>query len=201
MTMIDQKIIKRKLHTLFANPKGVITKYKRRFPYWLRRDLMPIYDEDYDLHWNYRSFKYKKILDLGADYGSTASYFLRKGAKQVVAVEGDHDLASKLKSNFVGDIRVIPIEQKINSAVDIASLISSHSPDLVKVDIEGSECYLLKCSDNTLKKVDEWLIETHTSELYKDISQRFLRLGFKVFGADYVNQLKIIVAVFLNRFP
>jgi predicted RNA methylase len=195
--MLDQMIVKRKLHTVFSNPTGVVRKYRRRFLCRFHGDLLPIYDEDYDLFWNHFSFKDKKVLDLGADYGSTASYFLRKGAKQVIALEGNHDLASKLRGNFADDVRVIPIEKMLNNAMDIASLISNYSPDIVKVDIEGAEYYLLECSDNALKKVNQWLIEAHSSELYKRISQKFLSLGFKVFRA-WVEPFRVIVAVSLT---
>ncbi|MEM2995027.1 MAG: hypothetical protein QXI91_03285 [Candidatus Bathyarchaeia archaeon] len=64
------------------------------------RGTLPSFGEDYDKHWNYLNFKGKKILDLGADYGSTASYFLWQGAKQVIAVERNEEFAEALRKTF-----------------------------------------------------------------------------------------------------
>lgn len=89
---------------------------------------------------------YNKIC-ARADYGSTAYYFLRKGASKVVAVEGDSELASKLRLNFQNDNRVIPIEDFIDDPKKIEALISKHHPDLVKADIEGAERHILNVSN------------------------------------------------------
>jgi GT2 family glycosyltransferase len=37
---------------------------------------IPPYFENYDYHWGFASFRNKTVLDIGDDYGSTASYFL-----------------------------------------------------------------------------------------------------------------------------
>lgn len=207
------EIVKCKLHTLFLDPKGVYVKYKNqfknkhRFRVYLKDSyrflahgvLRPLVtNEDYDLHWNFLSFKDKKILDLGADYGSTASYFLWKGAKQVIAVEGDHKLASKLKENFSNNNKVITIEKIINDPQDIANLIDSYSPDIVKSDIEGAEIHLLGVPDNILETVNEWLIEAHSQTIYHKLIECFSRLGFNVSQIFY-NQVKVVKAEMHDR--
>ncbi len=183
----------RKINTLLTNPIGVLIKYKRRLLYRYHGVIPPPRDEDYDHHWNYVSFKNKTVMDLGADFGSTPSYFLYRGADHVIAVEGDPSLASKLCDNFVGDRRVIPIELMINHSSDISSLITQYSPDIVKIDVEGAEANLLECPDETLRSVKEWLIEAHNLDLYIKIRERFLGLGFNVTKLDYLT-VYIIVA-------
>lgn len=191
--MSNKRRIKQKFYTVWTNPRGVITKYVRRFVYWVRGDLVPlIQSENYDFHWNYLSFSNKRILDLGADYGSTASFFLKKGAKQVIAVEGDENLVVKLTENYAGNPKVIPVKMMICSAKQICSLISSYSPDIVKMDIEGSECHLLECKDNFLMSVKEWLIETHSQELYRKLARKYISLGFRVFKVTYSGKSTII---------
>lgn len=115
------KMLKRKVHTLITNPVGVLVKYTRwnKLIAHLRGLLPPNNNENYDKHWNYASFKDKIVLDLGADYGSTASYFLWRGAKQVIAVEGSKEFADALRKNFENNPKVIPIELFIKSPVDI----------------------------------------------------------------------------------
>jgi FkbM family methyltransferase len=109
----------RKALTLLRNPRGVYHKYKSKLVR-LFGGIAPIYGEDYDSHWGFTSFKGKVVLDLGADYGSTAHYFLRRGARRVVAVEGDPRLAEELEENFRGDGRVVPIHLFIEKAEQVS---------------------------------------------------------------------------------
>ena len=44
--------------------------------------VRPIYDEDYDFQWGKIDYKGKTVLDLGADIGSTADFFLGKGLRK-----------------------------------------------------------------------------------------------------------------------
>jgi len=189
------KVVVRKWRTLFFNPVGVYHKYKGKLKakfVKLLGGIPPIYNEDYDTHWNFTSFKDKSILDLGADYGSTAYYFLRRGANKVIAVEGDSQLASKLKLHFQNDDKVITIKDFIDSPKKIEKLISEHHPSLIKVDIEGNEKNILGI--NNIKQVNEWLIEAHSNELYHALSTFLTEQDFHVRSFNYVDNLKIIHA-------
>jgi len=155
--------------------------------------IPPIYNEDYNDHWNFTSFENKVVLDLGADYGSTAYYFLRNGAIKVIAVEGDQQLAEKLRRNFQNDKRVICIHGFINETKQISDLILQHHPNLVKVDIEGNEKLILNLSNEDLKRV-EWLIEAHSDEIYESLKRFFLNNQFKVRSFQYIDNLKILHA-------
>ena len=68
----------------------------------------------------------------------------------------------------------------IDSKEDIKRLISTYSPDIVKVDIEGAERLLLDFSGDSLKMVDEWLIETHEPSLSERLVEKFSVSGFSV---------------------
>jgi len=124
-------------------------------------------------------------MDLGADYGSTVYYFLKKGAEKVIAVEGDETLASKLKENYGDDPRVQCVTKWISNAKHIEQLIRSYPCDIAKVDIEGAETHIAKVSHETLLTVKTWLIETHTQEIYDKLTSLFLKLKFKVYLVDY----------------
>jgi hypothetical protein len=177
-------MIARKLHTLVTNPERVFRKYTKRL-YDLCGVYLPLFDEDYDSHWNYLPLKGKRILDLGADYGSTAYYFLLKGAKQVIAVEGDQKLASQLKRHYADTDRVIPIHKFINCPNDITNLISQFHPDLIKMDIESYEKHLLDCPNQLIQNINEWMIECHSEEITQRLKQKFLHLNFKVTTIPY----------------
>jgi len=62
---------------------------RKYFRVLILREILPIFNEDYNECWGCVSYKDKTVLDLGADYGSTVYYFLKNGAKKVIAVEGD----------------------------------------------------------------------------------------------------------------
>jgi len=182
----------RKALTLLRNPRGVYHKYKSKLVK-LFGGVAPIYGEDYDSHWGFTSFKGKTVLDLGADYGSTAHYFLKRGARRVVAVEGDPQLAGKLEENFRGDERVVPIHLFIERAEQVAELIKRFDPDLVKVDVEGAERVLLDLP-RAFVEGREWLVEAHSDELYERLKRFFLECGLGVRAFLYLNGLKIIHA-------
>lgn len=168
----------------------------KKFCWMLLGRVPPLGNENYDWHWNYLSFKQKTILDLGADYGSTADYFLRNGGRKVVAVEGNENYAKKFSRLLGNDKRITYIHKWISSGKDIDLLISRFSPDIVKVDIEGEEKFLL---DVNVGEVNEWLIETHTEQLYQTVRKFFVQNGFKVFTVEYGKMLnaphiKVLIA-------
>lgn len=193
-----EKMLRQKLRTFVTNPLGVLEKYRDKLIYRLTGRLQPIHNEDYDKHWNYVSFKNKVVLDLGADYGSTASYFLYRGAKRVVAVEGNEQFAKALWKNFKKNNKVTPIELFINSSSDIDNLINQYTPDVIKVDIEGCELSLLSCQN--IEQVKEWLIECHSPQIHDKIKTLFLQKGFKAKTIEYGKtrgnpDLTVLVAV------
>lgn len=134
--------------------------------------------ENYEQHWNYTSFKDKTVLDLGADYGSTASWFLRKGARRVIAVEGHPVWAFGLRAIMGRHPQIVCIQKFLDSPKDIENLIHTFKPNLVKVDIEGHENLLLELPKETLHCVPEWLIEAHGVILYFEIMINFSSSGF-----------------------
>jgi len=160
--------------------------------------ISPIYGENYNLHYGFASFKDKSILDLGADHGSSVDFFFKHGAKYIVAVEGDHDLFLKLSYNFNTNPNVLCIENMIKSSHAFIDLLESYNPDLVKIDIEGDEKYLLDIPTDLISKINEWLIETHTVELFDKFTKLFTSLEYKLsFHYRHVfptNQIDVIWA-------
>lgn len=65
------------------------------------------------------------------------------------------------------------------SVVPIQKVLDAHSLDMVKVDIEGGEKYLLSLSPEQLRMVPYWIVETHDPELRDKILHLFEDAGFK----------------------
>lgn len=153
---------------------------------------------DYELHWGLRpqiiDYKGKTILDLGADHGSTAEFFLSHGVKRVIAVEGDSNLAKQLIRNYKDSLNVTPFFQFIDSPKQIELLILKYKPDIVKVDIEGFESNLLKVKPKVIHLVKEWMIEYHSDDLkdklinfFKDLYYKHTRIPYMCSGKWWVS--------------
>ena len=173
--------VKHKIHTTLTQPHLVFLKYGTMLKAKLNGDIVPLEGEDYDRHWKWTSFTGKTVLDLGADYGSTAFFFLKQGACRVIAVEGSKTRTAKLKTYYGGSDKVVCVEKFIGSARDIEELIGKYKVDIVKVDIQGAERYLMQVSPKLLLSVNEWLIETHSDEIRKNLERFFVGLGFRVY--------------------
>lgn len=158
------------------------------------KKIKPRYSENYDYHWGFASFHNKTVLDLGADYGSTASYFLQNGAQRVIAVESDPKLFSKLVANYTGNSLITAINLEVRDPQQIESLVSRFKPDILKADCEGCELNLLKVEERTLKAVPEFLIETHDHIFKRSTSQRierlFRRLGYRYATYEIIPSVK-----------
>jgi hypothetical protein len=129
--------------------------------------ILSVNGEDYEKHWNYVDFKDKVVLDLGADHGSTVSFFFQKGAKKVIAVEGDLNEFKKLQYIFGNDKDVTCILLWIDTPGHFIDLFTKYNPDIVKIDIEGNEKFLLDIPQEVFRSIKEYLIEIH-SGLLKD---------------------------------
>lgn len=142
----------------------------------------PYLGENYESHWGIFSFEGRTILDIGADYGSTASFFLEKGAKRVIAVESDTDLFRQLVSNYGHDSDVATVQLAVAEGRDLIRLIETYNPDVLKMDCEGCEIFLTDLDDATLGRVPEYLIETHDHTLKvgtaRGIEELFERVGY-----------------------
>lgn len=154
-------------------------------------EIKPMTGEDYDCHWNYTDFNNKTILDIGADYGSTAYWFLKRGAKKVVAVEADDGhfktLELNVGSGLLGETESIHL--CVCQPSDYNILIATYKPDIVKIDIEGHERPLLEADKEIVKSVPEYLIETHTDAIFCNLATMFRELGYKVEFATHTDTI------------
>lgn len=143
-------------------------------------------NEDFDYHYGlrYLDWKDKIILDLGADFGSTAKCFLEKGAKKVYAVEGDKELFIKLeilsnRDKYKG--RIIPMLKFINTSDDLCNMINLYQDsDICKTDIETYEIGLILVPINILRKIKDYVIESHANVIQEPLIKRFKEAEFEL---------------------
>lgn len=127
----------------------------------LEKELKPLckWVDFYDYIWSYGSinWKYKIVMDIGADIGSTALFFLMNGAYYVYLLEN----AKEYKITYER------IKQKFPILKDSTMLKNStyipHYIEVLKMDCEGCELSLL--TEELLNKSNEFVIGLHKSQL------------------------------------
>ncbi len=63
--------------------------------------------------------------------------------------------------------------------ITISKILGDNHPiDVIKVDCEGGEEHLLDMSYGEIRSIPYWIIETHTTDLYKNIIRKFSDNGF-----------------------
>lgn len=140
--------------------------------------INPEVPEDFSKMWTVNVTE-KTVLDIGADRGSTASFFLNRGASIVIAVEGNPNLFNELKQNAVILANCIPVFKYIQSGADMEHLLA-YPADVVKIDVEGAEKYLLDINPAIILQHPSYMIELHRIVDTIAIKNRFKQLEYKV---------------------
>lgn len=136
-------------------------------------------DKAWHIPQEYGSLDYRGalVLDIGAEYGCTAEFFLERGARQVIACEKNPDWRARLEEWAEG--KPVTVHGEITAA-NLPDIFSGCAPDTVKVDCEGCESLLLDMPDHLLRGPKAWIMETHTLDLYRAFTKLFGRLGYTV---------------------
>uniref|UniRef100_A0A6H1ZPR2 Methyltransferase n=1 Tax=viral metagenome TaxID=1070528 RepID=A0A6H1ZPR2_9ZZZZ len=141
----------------------------------------------YLLHLDY-NYKDKVVLDIGAEVGTSADFFLKRGARYVWCIEGDPQEAALCKNNidkYFPD-KAFAVCFWIDSPYGFERLFSAYGAtsslpsDIIKIDIEGWECCLLDMNDDIMAAQKEYIIDTHSKLLTKLISEKLVRNGFVI---------------------
>jgi len=130
----------------------------------------------------------QRVLDVGADIGSTASFFLERGAKQVIAVEREKSLFVHLENNAHQYPGITPVYMDVCSSEVLTSLLEWHLPDIVKMDCEGCEVHLLDIAKEIIRIPTIYIVEIHKVKLLtvKSIPKEWL----KDVPIDYLPEIK-----------
>jgi len=136
--------------------------------------------EDYDPQYGKISYVGMRVLDVGADYGSTADYFLRRGAREVIAVEANEYYYNILCENAKEVAGIVPVFMSVSTGADASCLLQEYKPDVLKVDCEGCERAFLLVEDWLFALPQAWVVETHSPELEASFLDAFERIGYRV---------------------
>lgn len=175
-------------------------------------------------------FNNKVVLDVGGFCGETAIFFSSQGAKKVIVyepVQAHHEFIRKnitlnniraeLHEEGIGredGIQIInygstnlafgylskgknQLKVKIKNVADV---IEESKADIGKFDCEGAETSLITLSQETLRKISFYIIETHSAEIRKAIMNKFKTAGFKL-ARDPVELTDDISLLYFEKMP
>ena len=135
--------------------------------------------KEYSRYYSSINYKNKIVVDWGADIGSSAIYFLSKGASKVYCYEIDKN---KIKKFNV--VKGMPEFKQFDLSNRIKYNPSKAKGDILKMDIEGSEAEVL--SEKYIDHFSKFIIALHPQQIS---SKKFLYLsnmlknkGARVYG-------------------
>lgn len=141
----------------------------------------------------------KTVIDVGANIADTAIFFVKKGAKKVIALEPNEFNFSIAKkniqfNNMENKIDLLPLacgdEKNVlkhapAKSISLESLLSIENNDnlVLKLDCEGCEYEtIMNTSDETLSRFTQIQIEYHYG--YKNLKIKLENTGFRVFVTE-----------------
>lgn len=173
----------------------------KRIPFYRRMHMEYTnwgYNEDYEGMYGSVDYEGKTVLDVGAEHGSTAEFFLGKGAEFVVAVEGSLEHYSQLQRNIPKLGNVKPMRLWVNCARDFEDLLDGGF-DVVKVDCEGCERFLLEVDREKFRKIQYYIVETHTGRLLKKFMDKFSECGYIVLSVQELHKNPVVTVIHAEK--
>ena len=126
------------------------------------------------------NYKNKVVVDYGADIGSSAIYFLSKGATKVFCYEIEKNAIKKYNEI----VKYMPEFKNLDLINKVKYNIKNAKGEILKMDIEGSEERLL--SKSYLDNFQEFIIALHPQDIkarsYKHLSNLLKSNGGFVYG-------------------
>lgn len=138
--------------------------------------------ENYEGLYGDADYKDKDVLDIGADWGSTAYWLLGRGAKYILAVEIDPQLYRALVHNLEQDNLIGRIDPQlgVSDSGSLEEILAGHNFDIAKIDCEGCEELLIDVSDEVFSRVKEYVIETHSDDIYDQIARKLAKNSYEI---------------------
>ncbi len=134
---------------------------------------------DYPLEYGRLVAAGQVVFDVGAEYGTTAQYFLARGAARVFVSEIEPSHRARLHRAAVADPRLVLLPP-LQTPREWEAWMARHAPSRVKMDIEGGEVHLLTCSAAAFRTPAAYALETHTPALHAALLARFAECGYRV---------------------
>ena len=141
--------------------------------------------ESPDIHWGFLKVKDKVVLDLGCglnnnEFAPTPYYFLQEQkAKNVVGIDGDKQSYEWFKQNYVVK-NFLPIMDMVDRIEKFELYLGYYKPEIVKMDIEGSEILINALDVSYLESVQQIGIEYHNLSCLISCEHKLREAGFEL---------------------
>jgi SAM-dependent methyltransferase len=150
----------------------------------MERDIKNIITSENPIeHWGFLKVKDKLVLDLGCglnnnEFAPTPWYFLQEQkAKKVIGVDSNPDSYKWFMDNFkVKDF--LPIMDMVDRIEKFEMYLSYFKPQVVKIDVEGSEILLNALKPEFLEGVEQIGIEYHNLSCLISCENLLEKAGF-----------------------
>jgi len=160
------------------------------------KPVRPIYNEDYNHFYGFLDYKGQVILDIGGDYGSTAWFFLERGAKKVISVEKNKSYVDRLVANIKDTRIVVSVHMNLDTSIKGEDLLQEYKPDIVHMDCEGCERHFLSLPSSSFRIPKIYQIELHGQELIKKFFEKFDINNYEIIHlVKWLPNVWIVVAV------
>ena len=121
--------------------------------------------EDPSIHWSFLPIEGETILDLGCGINNnehlpTPVYWVQKGARQVYGVDPSQQSYEWFNTNFKVK-NFLPIMDYVDRTEKFELYFNATKPSVVKIDVEGSEIFLMGMKPELLEGVRHIGIEYH----------------------------------------
>ena len=148
--------------------------------------MIPPYNGIETYAWQYGmvDYKNKTVLDIGAANGDTAEFFLLRGAKNIIAVEGLDSRFLSLQQNVKACSRILPLHMWLSMKEQYEDLIQVYRPEIVKVDVEGAEITLFDIDNKIWRIIPEFIIEVHSDDLLSRMLTKCKVNSYEVLHCD-----------------
>jgi len=144
-----------------------------------------IQNEDPNVHWGFLNPRGKVVLDLGCGINNdqflpTPMWFIQeKGAKKVIGVDGNPQSYQWFRQNynvqnFISFMDMVDRYEKFEFYFDY------FKPQVVKMDVEGSEIFMNAFRNDLFDTVEEIGIEIHSYPCLIAVESKLKENGFKI---------------------
>lgn len=149
-----------------------------------RNIIRTIESESPDNHWGFLNVQGKTVLDLGcginSEFTPTPWYFLQdRQAKQVIGIDGNPQSYEWFKKNYLVK-NFLPIMDMVDRIEKFELYLGYYKPDIVKMDIEGSEILINALNVSYLESVQQIGIEYHNLSCLISCEHKLREAGFKL---------------------
>jgi FkbM family methyltransferase len=192
-------------------------------------DALKVYfNELFDVSAYGTDFHGKTVLDIGGFCGETGVYFALRGAKKVIIYEPVTEHHKFIENNLLlnhvtaelhnegvgeadGTINVsfeelgtsfgfVKGTQNMTIRIrNVSDVIRESKADIAKFDCEGAEMSLTKVPKEVLGLIPYYMVETHTEEIEKAVTEKFLESGFRV-ARESVPFIKGVSVLYFEKY-